>query len=83
MKQVEFIYVDGLNSNSNKFYRMIDTEDGNFRVEYGRIGLTLITETYPIGKWDSKYKEKGIRRPWTITRWRRFDGSVVEAGRQR
>ena len=58
MKQVEFIYVDGLNSNSNKFYRMIDTEDGNFRVEYGRIGLTLITETYPIGKWDSKYKEK-------------------------
>ena len=28
-------------------------------------------------------REKGIRRPRTITRWRRFDGSVVEVGRQR
>lgn len=28
-------------------------------------------------------REKGIRKPRKITRWRRFDGSVVEAGRQR
>lgn len=28
-------------------------------------------------------REKGIRRPRTITRWRRFDGSIVETGRQR
>lgn len=28
-------------------------------------------------------REKGIRKPRAMTRWRRFDGSVVEAGRQR
>ena len=28
-------------------------------------------------------REKGIRKPRTITRWRRFDGSAVDAGRQR
>ena len=28
-------------------------------------------------------RHRGIRRPRTMTRWRRFDGSIVEAGRQR
>lgn len=28
-------------------------------------------------------REKGIRRPRKITRWRRFDGSIKEAGRER
>lgn len=28
-------------------------------------------------------RNAGIKKPRTITRWRRFDGSVVEAGRDR
>lgn len=44
--------------NSNKFYRMTDTGDGLFKVEYGRVGVTSIDESYPISRWDSKYKEK-------------------------
>lgn len=56
MKTVELIMVSG--ENNNKFYRMTDTEDGNFKVEYGRIGLTSVTETYPMSRWNSKYKEK-------------------------
>lgn len=28
-------------------------------------------------------QHRGIRKPRTITRWRRFDGSIVEAGRER
>ena len=53
---VEFILVSS--ENSNKFYRMTDTNDGNFAVEYGRVGVTSIKETYPISRWDSKYREK-------------------------
>lgn len=44
--------------NNNKWYRMTDLDDGNFKVEYGRVGGSTATETYPIYKWDSKYKEK-------------------------
>ena len=53
---VELIMVSA--ENSNKFYRMTDTNDGNFAVEYGRVGVTSIKETYPISRWDSKYREK-------------------------
>lgn len=28
-------------------------------------------------------RAKGIKRPRTMTRWRRFDGSIREAGRER
>lgn len=28
-------------------------------------------------------REKGIKKPRTMTRWRRFDGSIREAGRER
>jgi poly [ADP-ribose] polymerase len=53
---VELIMVS--QDNNNKFYRMTDTDDGNFAVEYGRVGVTSIKETYPMSRWDSKYKEK-------------------------
>lgn len=53
---VELIMVS--QDNNNKFYRMTDTDDGNFAVEYGRVGVTSIKETYPIARWDSKYREK-------------------------
>ena len=45
--------------NNNKFYNM--TYDGtspSFHVEYGRVEKTSVKETYPIGLWDKKYKEK-------------------------
>jgi poly [ADP-ribose] polymerase 2/3/4 len=53
---IELIMVTG--ENNNKFYRMVDSEDGNFKVEYGRVGVTSVNEVYPISRWDSKYKEK-------------------------
>jgi len=53
---IELIMVS--EDNNNKFYRMTDTNDGNFKVEYGRVGVTSINESYPISRWDSKYKEK-------------------------
>lgn len=45
-------------SQNNKFYNMTDTEDGNFLVEYGRIGTTSQKAKMPIGKWDKVYNEK-------------------------
>lgn len=53
---IELIMVTG--ENNNKFYRMVDSEDGNFKVEYGRVGVTSTTLTYHISLWDSKYREK-------------------------
>jgi poly [ADP-ribose] polymerase len=53
---IELIMVSG--ENNNKFYRMKDLDDGTFTVEYGRVGVTSQTESYPISRWDSKYKEK-------------------------
>lgn len=47
-----------VSENNNKWYRMTDTDDGYFKVEYGRVGGSTATEVYPIHKWNSKYKEK-------------------------
>jgi 5-methylcytosine-specific restriction endonuclease McrA len=44
----------------------------------GKADIPRIAKTKRISD-----REKGIRKPRTIIRWRRFDGSVVEAGRQR
>lgn len=55
---IELVFVDGINKNSNKYYRMVDNDNGNFTVYYGRVGGSEATETYPIYKWDTKYKEK-------------------------
>jgi len=44
---------------SNKFYNMAENSDGQtFTVEYGRVGLTKATQTYPMSKWNSKFNEK-------------------------
>jgi len=45
-------------NNNNKFYNMHDDENGNFTVEYGRVGNTSQTQSYPISKWNSKYNSK-------------------------
>lgn len=56
MRNVELIMVSA--DNNNKFYRMTEQSDGTFNVEYGRVGVTSIKESYPLSRWDSKYKEK-------------------------
>lgn len=53
---IEMIMVSA--DNNNKYYRFTDTDNGNFNVEYGRVGVTSTTLTYPISQWDSKYREK-------------------------
>jgi poly [ADP-ribose] polymerase len=47
----------GANQN-NKYYDMFDTEDGNFRAEYGRIGVTKQEVIFPMGKWQATYNSK-------------------------
>lgn len=53
---IELILVSS--ENNNKYYRFQDLDNGTFKVEYGRVGVTSINEVYPISRWDSKYKEK-------------------------
>lgn len=43
--------------NHNKYYHMIPN-GSNFSVEYGRIGSSMRTDTYPSYKFESKYYEK-------------------------
>lgn len=46
-------------NNNNKYYRMLPSSDGSsFTVEYGRIGSSQQTRTYPMHQWDKKYNEK-------------------------
>lgn len=45
--------------NNNKYYKMLANSDGqSFTVEYGRVGASCQTRTYPISQWDKKYNEK-------------------------
>lgn len=43
--------------NNNKFWKAISKGD-HFDVEYGRVGGTAQTYSYPISKWNAKYREK-------------------------
>lgn len=43
---------------SNKFYDMSDNGDGTFTAEYGRVGSSKTSHTYPISKWNSKLNSK-------------------------
>lgn len=62
MKKVEtyLVFVSGDGINSNKFYKMTPTSDGEeFKVEYGRVGKGTPQKTsYPMSKWNRKYGEK-------------------------
>lgn len=44
--------------NNNKFYDMIENDDGTWRAHYGRVGYTGTDEIYQMSNWDKKYKEK-------------------------
>ncbi|WP_020532293.1 hypothetical protein [Flexithrix dorotheae] len=45
-------------NNNNKFYEMIENEDGTFTTNYGRIGSRSSSQIYPVNLWDTKYREK-------------------------
>lgn len=44
--------------NNNKFYNLIEQNDGTFNVEYGRVDSTIQHASYPMSQWDKKYNEK-------------------------
>lgn len=47
------------NANNNKFYRMIQLDNNNFKVEYGRIGNGgFQTASYDMNQWNKKLSEK-------------------------
>ena len=47
------------NANNNKFYRMIQIDDNNFKVEYGRIGNDNFQSAfYSMNQWNKKLTEK-------------------------
>ncbi len=60
--------------NNNKFYEMKENAGGGtFTVQYGRVGTTSTTRTYPMGEWNSKLNEK-LRKGYID-----HTGLVVEA----
>lgn len=46
--------------NNNKFYDMVENDDGSISIDYGRVGVTSTKLTYPAGakKWESLYNAK-------------------------
>lgn len=54
------ILVDPNNNgvDSNKFYKMAGNGNNTFTVEYGRVGATPQTKTYPMSKWNSTLSSK-------------------------
>jgi poly [ADP-ribose] polymerase len=44
--------------NNNKFYEMRENDDDTFTVQYGRVGGSSATATYPMSQWDKKIREK-------------------------
>lgn len=56
MKYVKLLQVTA--ENNNKFYEMRQTSDTEFVATYGRVGNSGVDETYPMTKWDKKYREK-------------------------
>jgi poly [ADP-ribose] polymerase len=47
-------------ANNNKFYDMVENDDGSISIDFGRVGVTSTKLTYPLGKkkWESLYNEK-------------------------
>lgn len=57
-KYAYLMRVDG-DQNNNKFYIMAENDNGTFTATYGREGAKKpAVETYPMAKWDTKYREK-------------------------
>ena len=52
----KLIFVDP--SNHNKFYDMIENDDGTFSAFWGRVDVTKTETCYPIGKWIPNINQK-------------------------
>lgn len=80
MKQIELICIS--DKNNNKFYRMKESDNGFFNVEWGRVGYAGQTTTYSIDKWDSMYRAKLKKGYKDITHLKAeaktADGSYIE-----
>ncbi len=55
--------VDGDSKNakakqSNKFYNMYEQDDGTFITERGRVDGAVMSDTFPMSRWDSTIKKK-------------------------
>ena len=44
--------------NNNKAYNMIQESDSSWKAEWGRVGGSLSTKTYPMSQWDKMYRAK-------------------------
>lgn len=64
-------------SQNNKYYDMFELDNGNFKVEYGRIGVTKQTKEFPMSKWDSTYRDKVKKGYKDVTNLFVEDGSPV------
>lgn len=59
MYEPKYLVMVSPGANNNKYYRMTVNEAGTeFTAEYGRVGTSPQTKTYPISRWDSTYKSK-------------------------
>ena len=77
MQVVELIFVSS--ENNNKFYSMRQIDANSFEITYGRVGQSGTKETYPMGRWRSKYNEK-IKKGYTdVThlRTKGVEGSIL------
>lgn len=43
---------------SNKYYNMEQTSANSFTATYGRVGASKTVHTYPMSKWNQKYRDK-------------------------
>jgi poly [ADP-ribose] polymerase len=68
MNDNKFLYLVKVEpgENNNKFYRMVQLNDNDFKVEYGRIGNdNFQTTSYSMHQWDKKLNEK-IKKGYQI-----------------
>lgn len=57
-KYLIFVSPDNKGVDSNKYYRITPNGDDTFTAEYGRVGATPQTKTYPMSKWNSTLSSK-------------------------
>jgi poly [ADP-ribose] polymerase len=56
-------------ANNNKFYNMTE-EDGQLKVEYGRVGSSKTVKMYPMSKWNYLYRNKTKKGYKDVTSYR-------------
>jgi poly [ADP-ribose] polymerase 2/3/4 len=76
MKVAKLICVTS--ANNNKFYDMVQVDDHNFNVTYGRVGGSKSSSSYTMRHWHTKYNEK-VKKGYTdVTDLFKEEGVVNE-----